>query len=162
VKRFSPADIERIRFMADFGHSGVSIARSLNRSPQAIRVKCCELGISLRPPSADSRRFKLSPQCWHELQRVAAQRGAKPGRLARQLVELAVKDKLVDAIIDAEPPKQRQMVKPPPDPLLAALRGEPNPMPTLPTPVPLVDAFDALVPRLTCILLNNIQLRGTA
>ena len=42
--------IEKLKFMASFGHDGESIARALDRTPQAVRVKAVEIGVRLRPP----------------------------------------------------------------------------------------------------------------
>jgi hypothetical protein len=153
LQRFSISDVEKIKFMASFGHDGTSIARALGRTAQAVRVKCVELGIPLRQPSADGRRFKLSPECWTVLQREAQERGTKPGHLARLLVETAVKAKLIDAILDddSSPPKQKATEL---DPAWReALARE-----CKPTPVSYVEAF---TPRLTGMVINA-QLMGTA
>jgi hypothetical protein len=40
------------------------------------------------------------------LQRAAADRGTRPGRLGRLVIETVVNDKLIDAIIDDAPPKK--------------------------------------------------------
>ena len=45
------SDIEKLKYMASFGHDGRSIARALGRSAQSVRVKAVELGVSLRKPS---------------------------------------------------------------------------------------------------------------
>ena len=124
VRRFKPDEIEKLKLMADFGHDGKSIARTLDRTPQAIRVKCVELGIRLRKPSPDSRRIRVSPDAWRGLGVEAARRSMSPGRLARLVIETVVKDRLIDAVIDAPPHPSRRVMATRPGPKWAsALRG---------------------------------------
>jgi hypothetical protein len=126
LKRFTPADIDKLRLMADFGHDGKSIARALDRPPQAIRVKCVELGIKLRPPSVEHRRVKLPLETWASLRRAAEARGTTIARLARLLIETIVRDDLFDAVIDSAPPAPRPKAKlKTVDPLAAALGKQP-------------------------------------
>ena len=101
LRRFSPADIETLKFMASFGHDGKSIARSLGRTPQSVRVKAVEIGVSLRPPKMDHRRIKLSVQAWRALQTEADRLGTSAARLARLVVETVARDRLFSAVIDA-------------------------------------------------------------
>ena len=75
LRRFSPADVEKLKFMASFGHDGKSIARSLGRTPQSVRVKAVEIGVRLRPPKMEHRRIKLSLQAWRALQTEADRLG---------------------------------------------------------------------------------------
>jgi hypothetical protein len=107
MRRFTPAEIEKLRELASWGHSGDAIARSLNRDPLSIRKKCCALGIRLRKPSPDHRRIKLSPAAWRALEVEADRLGTSPGRLARLCIEAAARDHLVTAIIDAPVPRWR-------------------------------------------------------
>src|SRR3974390_2402826 len=107
MRRFTPAEIAKLRLMAGFGHSGISVARALDRTPQAIRVKACELGVRLRPSSVEHRRLKVSRPTWLRLQAEAVALGMSPGRLARLLLEMAVRDNLVAAIIDMPPATRR-------------------------------------------------------
>jgi hypothetical protein len=99
--RFSPADIEKLKFMASFGHDGKSIARALDRTPQAVRVKAVEIGVQLRPPKMHHRRIKLSLQAWCALQTEADRLGTSAGRLARLIIETVARDRLFSAVIDA-------------------------------------------------------------
>src|SRR6516162_11674129 len=85
LRRFSPADIEKLKFMASFGHDGKSIARALDRTPQSVRVKAVEIGVRLRPPKMHHRRVKLSLQAWRALQTEADRLGTSAGRLARSI-----------------------------------------------------------------------------
>ena len=101
LRRFSPADIEKLKFMASFGHDGKSIARALDRTPQSVRVKAVEIGVRLRPPKMEHRRIKLSVQAWRALQTEADRLGTSAGRLARLVVETVARDRLFSAVIDA-------------------------------------------------------------
>jgi hypothetical protein len=64
MRRFSDDEIEKLRFMASFGHDGKSIARALDRTPQSVRVKAVEIGVRLRHPNMHHRRIRLSAQAW--------------------------------------------------------------------------------------------------
>src|SRR4051794_24004851 len=55
MRRFTPDEIARLRHMAGGAFPGTAIARALDRTPQAIRVKCVELGIRLRPEKSKDR-----------------------------------------------------------------------------------------------------------
>src|SRR6516162_2384634 len=111
LRRFSPADIEKLKFMASFGHDGKSIARALDRTPQAVRVKAVEIGVSLRPPKMDHRRIKLSVQAWRALQTEADRLGTSAGRLARLVIETVARDRLFSAVIDAPVPQPKKRAR---------------------------------------------------
>jgi len=83
----SDDEIEKLKFMASFGHDGKSIARALDRTPQSVRVKAVEIGVRLRPPKMHHRRIKLSTQAWRALQAEADRLGMSAGRLARLVIE---------------------------------------------------------------------------
>jgi hypothetical protein len=122
LKRFSEADIEQIRLLASWNHSADAIGKVLGRDPLSIRKKCCALGIKLRKPRPDSRRIKLSPCAWSGLSAEARLRNTSPGRLARQLLEIVVRDKLFLAVIDPPPAMRHPIViQCKADPRLAAL-----------------------------------------
>jgi hypothetical protein len=110
LRRFSDDEIERIRFMADFGHSGTSIARALDRTPQSVRVKCVEYGIRLRPVKMSHRRIRLSVRTWQILQTEADRIGTSAGRLARLVIETVAKDRLFGAVLDV--PMRRRKCAP--------------------------------------------------
>ena len=103
MRRFTVEEIEKMRLMASVGHSGKAIGNALGRTPQSVRVKACELGIRLRRPSLEARRFKVPRSTWLALQDEAAKLNTSPGRLARQLLEVVVRDGLVNAVIDPAP-----------------------------------------------------------
>ena len=56
MRHFTPDEIERIKQMAASGHSGIAIAKALDRPALAIRKKCVELGGQLRPVRIESKR----------------------------------------------------------------------------------------------------------
>jgi hypothetical protein len=101
-------DIEKLKYMASFGHDGKSIACALGRTPQSVRVKAVEIGVSLCPPKMDHRRIKLSVQAWRALQTEADRLGTSAGRLARLVVETVARDRLFSAVIDAPVPQRKK------------------------------------------------------
>jgi hypothetical protein len=101
MNRFSEADIEKLRWMAELGHSGTSIARALDRTPQAVRVKTVVLGIRLRPNrKPQALRFKVPDELVGHLHAAGSRRGMKASALARLILQMVVKDKLYDAVLD--------------------------------------------------------------
>jgi hypothetical protein len=100
LRRFSHDDIEKLQLMADCGHTGTSIAKALGRTPQAVRVKCCELGIKLKPQSVANRRVRLPVPVWGKLKVAADAYGMTVVKFAALLVEAIVKDRLFDAVLD--------------------------------------------------------------
>lgn len=107
LRRFTPADIEKLRLMASWGHDGKSIARSLDRTPQAIRVKCVELGIKLKRQSVASRRVRLPVPVWTKLKAAAAAYNMTVVKLNALLVETIVRDDLFNAVLDVPPAKTK-------------------------------------------------------
>ena len=73
-----------------------------------MRVKAVELGIRLRPPSVDCRRVNLPETTWLGLKAVADRYGITVARLARLLIEIVVRDRLFDAVIDDTRPARRR------------------------------------------------------
>ncbi len=128
MRRFTADDIAKLRLMAQCGHSGTGIARALNRTPQSVRVKACELGIRLRPPSIQHRRIKVPLETFQCLKAEALRLGTSPGRLARLLIETIVRDSLIHAVIDSPPPKPRPTATRRDEKWSAALNRESNPM----------------------------------
>jgi hypothetical protein len=122
-RRFTPADLERIRELASWGHSGDSIAKALGRDPLSIRKKCCALGIRLRKPSPDHRRIRLSTDAWGALEVEATRLGCSASRLARLCIEAVCRDGLFAAVIDAPVPRRRKMT--PAAPEIPALPSPP-------------------------------------
>jgi hypothetical protein len=113
LRRFSPDDLALLRFMADRGHSGNSIAARLGVTPGAVRNKCCELGIRLRPNAKPKfgSRFKIRDALRDALHAAAAKRGMRVTRFTHLVLETITRDKLFDAILDV-PVKIKANMKP--------------------------------------------------
>jgi hypothetical protein len=113
LKRFSAADLELLKTMAAFGHPGTAIAAKLNRTPGAIRAKCVEMGVRLRPnrkPKFGSR-FRIPDRLWGSLKAAADARAMKPTRFVHLILETIARDQLYAAILDAPPPKSKPSAK---------------------------------------------------
>jgi hypothetical protein len=114
LQRFTADDIAKLQWMASLGHPATSIAQSLSRTPQAVRVKCVELGIRLRPRRAvGGARFKIPDRLFQALHVEGLARGVKATGLARQLLESIVRDRLYSAVLDVPmkslpPPRRRR------------------------------------------------------
>lgn len=101
LRRFSPEEIKVLREMVRNGASGLAIAKRLNRDPGIIRTKCCDLGLSLRPPrNNDKRRVVLTADTVAALSGAAKARGIGIARLANELLTKAVRHDLVTRILD--------------------------------------------------------------
>jgi hypothetical protein len=101
MHRFTPYEIDHIRLMASVGHAGTAIAKSLDRSPQSVRVKCVELGISLRPMKARAEvRTPVEDEVWQKLKIAAKERATSVPKLVRMLLRIIVRDRLFEAVID--------------------------------------------------------------
>lgn len=111
LRRFTADDIGVLRQMAESGFDGRAIGAALNRTPQAIRTKAVELGITLRPPSLDARRFKLKLGIWAVLESEARRFNTTPSRLARLIVETVIADDLIEAVLDGLPRSLRPAQK---------------------------------------------------
>jgi hypothetical protein len=92
MKRFSSAEIDRLKDMARRGYDGKTISLALGRPAEAIRSKAVALGVSLRPQSLDSRRIKLTRAAWVAL-----------AKLARLIIEMVLTDNLLDAVLEGLP-----------------------------------------------------------
>jgi hypothetical protein len=99
--RFTPREIELLRTAVAEGMDGNEIADMLLRSPLSIRVKCCALGLKLRrEKGAHELRFELTKKTHERLREICKQRGTSPSRFARFLVEVCVRDGLLEPIAD--------------------------------------------------------------
>jgi hypothetical protein len=99
--RFTPREIGLLRTAVAEGMTGNEIAEMLLRSPLAIRVKCCALGLRLRrEKGAHELRFELTKKTHVKLKEIAKRRGTSPSRFARLLVEVCVRDALLEPIAD--------------------------------------------------------------
>jgi hypothetical protein len=99
--RFTPREIDLLRNAVAEGMSGNEIADMLLRSPLAIRVKCCALGLKLRREKGEHElRFQLTKRTHERLREICKQRGTSPSRFVRLLVEVCVRDGLLEPIVD--------------------------------------------------------------
>jgi hypothetical protein len=113
MARFTEQDIGRLRHLAGTGFSGLSIARELQRTPLAIRAKCCALGISLRPPTSTNEvRFYIDTTIMADLRAAADDRGIPVTRLCRQLLTAIAWDKMYAAVLDVPVPKKKRLPVP--------------------------------------------------
>jgi hypothetical protein len=102
MRRFSPSEIAILFSMAKAGANGEMIAKALNRTPQGIRVKCVELGIRLRRPRpTNDVRFVMDDRAFAKLKAEAKARGTNAARLARLLLEICVRNELVEELLSS-------------------------------------------------------------
>jgi hypothetical protein len=101
MRRFSQADVDMIRQMAEHGFSGLAIARELSRPPLAIRAKCCALGIPLRPKMPEKpSRILVANDVMRLLRSAAEFRGVTPQKLATSILAAVALDNLIGAVLD--------------------------------------------------------------
>jgi hypothetical protein len=105
--------VTQLRALAHAGHPASNIARVLNArfnstlTPQAVRVKCCALGIRLRPRKAKTEiRFNAEPFTWRYLEAEAFRRGTTLTRFLRLFMRIVAADNLVPAILDDAGPQR--------------------------------------------------------
>jgi hypothetical protein len=137
LRRFTEAEIDKLRLMAECGHTGQSIARALDRRPQAIRVKCVELGVRLRRQAIANRRVRLPEATRQKLKATADSYNMTVVRFSELLLETIIRDKLFDAVLDV------RSVKP-----TTATRPQPAPEPVRRTKTKTLSFHEALAPRL--------------
>jgi hypothetical protein len=99
--RFTPREIELLRTAVAEGMTGNEIADMLLRSPLSIRVKCCALGLKLRREKGEHElRFELTKKTHERLREICKQRATSPSRFVRLLVDVCVRDGLLEQIAD--------------------------------------------------------------
>src|SRR5215472_8719271 len=100
ASRFTPEQVELLQQMVATGHSGIAIAAALGVTPLAVRVKCCALGLRLRPlKKSDELRFKVEPAVAARLREEARRRNTTTNGLARQLLTMIAWDGLFAAVL---------------------------------------------------------------
>ena len=125
---FTRAAIKQIAPWVRDGASPAEIAQRIGCTIGTLRVRCSQLGISLkrskgrspRSDQADVRRswpaqtqppacfqITLTPRCMDQLQQSARAKGVSMDALARALLEVIVKDRLYNAILDDASVTQR-------------------------------------------------------
>ena len=88
----------------------MAIGKTINRTPQSVRVKCAELGIKLKKPSAKNvLHVSMDRDTRERLQADATERGMTANELLRLLIAQIVSDQLYNAVIDSPPAPRRAM-----------------------------------------------------
>jgi hypothetical protein len=110
--RFTADEIELVRAMAARGLPAVVIAAAVGRKPGGIRSLCAHRGIRLRAPRSNAEvRFGVEQSMWTDLKNQAARLGfLSVAGLARAIVCIAVRDHLINSILDMEQAASRQRV----------------------------------------------------
>jgi hypothetical protein len=104
LRRFTDPELQVLRTMSAAGCTGIEIARALDRTPQQIRAKTCELGLRLRRQKGEYKLHTMLPGVvWAYLEPIAAARGCSVSVLVKQLLTVIARGNLVDAIIDCQP-----------------------------------------------------------
>jgi hypothetical protein len=101
---FTASELERLKLMAKCGHSGVAIARTLNKTAEQVRKAAVRYGISLR--RTQRTRGQIRTPIDEEarlLDEEAAACGEPLSRFCRMILEAAAYSKITKAIIDEEP-----------------------------------------------------------
>jgi DNA-binding CsgD family transcriptional regulator len=98
---FSDHDRCHLMRLADEGCTAGEIASFLHCSPLRVRAKCCALGVRLRREKGGHElRFALTKKTHERLREISKQRGTSPSRFVRLLVEVSVRDGLLEPIAD--------------------------------------------------------------
>jgi len=105
MRLFSDHDISVLKGMAARGATANEIGLKLGRSPLSIRVKCCALGINLRPRRRQWHvlRLLLEPQLIKVLTLAARRRGLRTGELARRIITAALWFDVVEVLLRPSP-----------------------------------------------------------
>ena len=103
---FTPPMVERLREMVAIGHPAPSVAHNLGLTAEHVRRKCAAIGLRLKraTPTAEVR-FGTTRTIFDELAREANVRGLSVAQLGRLVLETALRDEILGAIIDAPPTK---------------------------------------------------------
>jgi hypothetical protein len=137
MKCFTHDDVPLIKHLAERGHEGTAIARKLGRTALAIRHKCCELGIRLRPERAKTRlRILLERPFYDALIKQARTRNTTAPKLARLLLVTLLIDDLLGAVLDmpvgkGEPVAKSRRAAPPARRAPRVPKSVPAPQPSM-------------------------------
>ena len=113
---FTPDAIKQIARWVRDGASPAEIAQRIGCTLGTLRVRCSQLGISLKRhnPRADVRRprlqITLTDRCMDVLQQSALEKGLSSDALAQALLEVITKDHLCEAILDDAPAAEAAQV----------------------------------------------------
>ena len=112
-RKITTAALNRIPHFLEQGLGAAEIAHVMGCTVGTLRVKCSQMGISLRrrlPRGSVARKpnrnkalaLVLPPAIIDQLRSRAAQEGVSDSRLASRLLEVIARDGLYDAVLDAE------------------------------------------------------------
>ena len=107
---FTPAVVETIREFARQGKSAPQIAAVIGPTPGSVRVKCCQLKISLargRPGTLQIKSLhrlvvSLHPAPYAALKRKSAEMQKSAAELAGLLLQAIVSSDLYEAVLDGD------------------------------------------------------------
>ena len=106
---FTPDAIKQIALWVRDGASPAEIAQRIGCTLGTLRVRCSQLGISLKRhnPRADARKprlqITLTQRCMGQLEQSASEKGLSSDALVQVLLEVITKDHLCEAILDDAP-----------------------------------------------------------
>jgi hypothetical protein len=102
---FTGAVTDNIARWVRDGASAADIAERIGCTVGSLRVRCSQLGISLRHPDRRARRqvslqVTLNQGIMDQFRRSARSRGLPSAALAKAIFEIIIQDNLYDAILD--------------------------------------------------------------
>ena len=117
-RKIAPATLNRIPHLLEQGLSAAQIADVIGCTVGTLRVKCSQMGISLRQRRPirsvvrkanghQALKLVLPPGIIDQLRSRAAQEGVSDSRLASRLLEVIARDGLYDAVLDTKTASNR-------------------------------------------------------
>jgi hypothetical protein len=104
---FTPAAIDAIRVLAAQGKSAAEIAAAIGSTPASVRVKCCQLKISLRRRWEQALHIEghrliiyLQDNDYAALKRKAADRQRSAVELSGELLRAVIRGDIYEAVLD--------------------------------------------------------------
>lgn len=104
---FTPAAIDAIRVLAAQGKSAAEIAAAIGSTPASVRVKCCQLKISLRRRWEQALHIEghrliiyLQDADYAALKRKAADRQRSAVELSGELLRAVIRGDIYEAVLD--------------------------------------------------------------
>jgi hypothetical protein len=102
---FTPTAINAIRVLAAQGKSTAEIATAIGSTPASVRVKCCQLKISLRSRwghqiGRRSLLIDLDDADDASLRRKAAETGKSAAELSSALLRAVIRGNIYEAVLD--------------------------------------------------------------
>jgi hypothetical protein len=104
---FTPAAIDAIRVLAAHGKSAAEIAAAIGSTPASVRVKCCQLKISLRRRWEQALHIEghrliiyLQDADYAALKRKAADRQRSAVELSGELLRAVIRGDIYEAVLD--------------------------------------------------------------